>query len=142
MTLPPWEYLLVQFRPDLFPDVFWPVVIASAIFLVGQVVLYNLRTRQLHRYEPLVTMQEWLLWTGIVTWFLVLVEALFVWYFLFVLVTLVAGLACYAWIRYRRFPPEIEAYAAQLRRQRFYSEARYRRPEATIRSRSHKRRRR
>lgn len=142
MTHAPWDYLLLQFRPDNFRDVFWPTVIASGVFLVVQVVLYNVRTRQLHRFEPLVTMQEWLLWTGICTFSLVLIEALFVWYFLSVLVTLLLGIACYVWIRFRRFPPEIAAYNAQLRRARFFSQAKYRRPEATIRPRNRKRRRR
>jgi O-antigen/teichoic acid export membrane protein len=142
VTLAPWDYLLQQFSAANFQDLFWPIVLASLLLLVGQVVLYNVRTRQLHRYEPLVTMQEWLLWTGICTFSLILIEALFVFYFLFVLVTILLGVACYLWIRFRHWPPEIEAYNMQLRRSRFFSQARYKHPEATIRSRNRRRRRR
>ncbi len=141
MTLPPWEYLFRAFSSANFPDLFWPVTIAALVLLVVQVILYNVRTRQLHRYEPLVAMQEWLLWTGIVTFSLLLVMALFVWYFFFVAITIVLGIAAYGWIRFIRFPPLIAAYNAQLRRARFFSEARYKHPEATIRSRRSRRRR-
>jgi len=141
VTLPPWEYLFRAFSSANFPDLFWPVSIAALVLLVVQVILYNVRTRQLHRYEPLVAMQEWLLWTGIVTFSLLLVMALFVWYFFFVAITIVLGIAAYGWIRFIRFPPLIAAYNAQLRRARFFSEARYKHPESTIRSRRSRRRR-
>lgn len=142
MTLAPWEYLFRAFNSANFPDLFWPVSILSLVLLIGQVILYNVRTRRLHRYEPLVTMQEWLLWTGVITFSLLLIMALFVWYFLFVLITIVAGIAAYVWIRFVRFPPLIAAYNAQLRRARFFSEARYKHPETTIRPRRASRRRR
>jgi hypothetical protein len=72
----------------------------------------------------------------------VLIQALFRWYFLLVLVTLVIGLAVYAWTRFRYFPPIIAAYNQQLRRARFFSQAKYKHPEATIRQRGKKRKRR
>ncbi|MBA2255387.1 MAG: hypothetical protein H0W07_09760 [Chloroflexi bacterium] len=133
MTLSPLEYLFKQFNSDLFPDLFHPIWIAAAALLIVQVILYNLRSRQLHRHEPLVTMQEWLLWTGIAVFGLVLVMAVFSWYFFFVLLTLAIGVATYLWIRFRRFPPMIEAYNMQLRRARFFSAAKYKHPEATVR---------
>jgi len=48
----------------------------------------------------------------------------------------------YAWTRFRYFPPIIAAYNQQLRRARFFSQARYKHPEATIRQRAKKRKRR
>jgi hypothetical protein len=86
-------------------------------------------------------MQEWLLWTGIITFGLLLIEAVFVWYFLFVLLTVFVGVATYIWIRFVRFPPIIEVYNQQLRRARFFSQAKYRHPEATIRTKRRRRRR-
>ena len=59
------------------------------VFLVGTVVLYNVRSRQLHRHEPLRTLQEWLLWTGLATFGLILVGAVFRFYFLFVFLFIV-----------------------------------------------------
>lgn len=142
MTLAPWEYLLKAWRPENFPDVYWPVIGATLAFLLGQVVVYNVRTRQLRRFEPLEGMQEWFLWTGFITFGLVLIMALFRWYFLLVLFTLVTGLATYALVRFRYFPPVIAGYNQQLRRARFFSQAKYKHPETTIRQRPKKRKRR
>ncbi len=141
MRLSPLDYLLRPFTAAEFPDIFDPFWIAALVLLVIQIVLYNVRSRQLHRHEPLVTMQEWLFWTGTVTFGLLLIMALFVWYFLFVLLTVAIGAAVYVWIRFVRFPPLIAAYNEQLRRARFFSQSRYKHPEATIRSRRSRRRR-
>ncbi len=130
----PWDYLLQRFNSELFPDLHLPLWVAALVLLVIQVILYNVRTRRLHRHEPLVTMQEWLLWTGITTFSLLLVEALFNWLFVFVLLTVILGIAAYIWVRFYRFPPLIEAYNAQLRRARFFSAAKYKHPEATVRA--------
>lgn len=136
MKFPPNEYLIpgVQFTQDNFPDIFVPIWVASLILLIGTVVLYNVRVRQLHRHEPLRSMQEWLLWTGLITFGLVLVGALFQFYFLFILLFIVIGVATFIWIRFYRFPPYIAAYNEQLKRARFFSQARYKHPEATVRT--------
>lgn len=139
----PLEYLYpgVPFNSGNFPDLWTPIMLASFILLIGTIVLYNVRVRQLHRYEPLRTMQEWLLWTGLVVFGLLLVEGIFAFYFLFVLVTIVIGLATFVWVRFFRFPPMIAAYNEQIRRQRFYGQARYK-AEETIRRRGRTQRRR
>ena len=84
-------------------------------------------------------MQEWLLWTGVVTFGLLAVMSLFRWYFLLVLTTLVIGLGTYVWIRFVYFPPIIAAYNQHLRRTRFFSQEKYKHPETTIRQRSSQR---
>ena len=123
------------FAPENFSDIFWPITIAAAVFLVGTIVLYNLRSRQLHRHEPLRTLQEWLLWTGLATFGLILVGAVFRFYFLFEFLFIVIGIATFIWVRFFRFPPLIAAYNEQLRRARFFSQARYKQAEETVRSR-------
>jgi hypothetical protein len=135
VRLPPNEYLIpgVQFNLQNFPDIYNPTWVAATILLVLTVVLYNVRVRQLHRHEPLRAMQEWLLWTGLVTFGLVLVGTIFQFYFLFVLLFIVVGLAVFVWIRFFRFPPYIEAYNEQLRRARFFSQSKYRAAESTVR---------
>ena len=135
MDLAPWEYLFEPFNIPTFPDLFDPLWVTSLVLLIVQVVLYNVRTRQLHRWEPLVTMQEWLLWTGIITFGLLVVASIFKFYFVIVLITAIVGVATYIWIRFFRFPPIIEAYNQQLRRARFFSQSRYKHPEATVRAR-------
>ena len=143
MKLGPLDYLgRVEFDSTNFPDIFNPIWVAALMLFVGQIVLYNVRSRQLHRHEPLRTMQEWLLWTGMVVFGLVLVATVFRFYFFVILGTLLIGLAVYVWIRFFRFPPLIEAYNEQMRRARSFSQARYQAPEATVRVKTTRNRRR
>ena len=127
--------LFKVFDEGHFSDLFAPIWIASLILLIGTVVLYNVRSRQLHRHEPLRTLQEWLLWTGLTTFGLILVGSLFHFYFLFVFAFIVVGIATFIWVRFFRFPPIIRAYNEQLRRARFFSQSRYKAAEATVRTR-------
>jgi len=124
------------FSPANFPDLFYPISIAALVLLVGSVVLYNVQTRRLHHHPPLLALQEWLFWTGLAVFGLLLVYAIFKFYFIFVLLTLIIGLSTFAWIRFFRFPPLIESYNQALRRERFLSEKRYYSPDSTIRTRS------
>src|SRR5215210_2304732 len=126
------------FDPETFSDLYWPITVGAVVFLIGTIVLYNVRSRQLHRHEPLRTLQEWLLWTGLATFGLILVGAVFRFYFLFVFLFIVIGIATFIWVRFFRFPPVIAAYNEQLRRARFFSEARYKQAEATVRTRRSK----
>jgi hypothetical protein len=124
------------FSPQNFPDLFYPVSAAALVLLVAAVVLYNVQTRRLHRHPPLVTLQEWLLWTGLAVFGLLLVYAIFKFYFVFVLVTLVVGLGTFIWIRFFRFPPIIATYNTVLRRERLLSQKRFHDADSTIRSRT------
>ena len=142
MTLPPWEYLWLPFSRLLFPDLYDPTWIASLVLLAVLIVLYNVRTRTLHRHRLYTDMWEWLLWTGLITFFLLATGALFLFDFAVELFILVAGLGVMVWVRFLRYPPLFAAYEHQLARQRYLSRARAARPEATIRSRSSRRRRR
>jgi len=142
VTLGPLDYLRIPFNQQNFPDLFTPIWVAALCLLVGQIVMYNVRSQQLHRHEPLRTMQEWLLWTGMVVFGLVLVATVFAFYFFVILLTVLIGLATYVWVRFFRFPPMIEVYNEQLRRARFFSQSRYEQPEATVRTRRTRRRRR
>jgi hypothetical protein len=143
VQLSPLDYLgRVEFTIDNFPDIYTPIWVAAAILLIGTIVLYNVRARQLHRHEPLRTMQEWLLWTGLITFGLILVGTLFAFYFLFIVAFIVVGCATFVWIRFFRFPPYIAAYNQQLRRARFFSQSKYKQAEATVRTRRSRGRRR
>lgn len=142
MTLAPWEYLFFAFNAFNFPDLFWPTVYASIAALVATVVLYNVRTRQLHRHQVYVQMYEWLLWTGVITFGLIPIYWVFNFDFIIVFATLVVGLGVMVWIRFVRFPPYFAAYERQLAKTRYYSRQTYTRPESTIRTKSSRRRRR
>ncbi|MBA2300933.1 MAG: hypothetical protein H0W22_09215 [Chloroflexi bacterium] len=139
MTLPPWDYLFTSFNSVNFPDLFHPTWIASGILLVVLIVLYNVRTRALHKHAPFVDMWEWLWWTGLITFLLLMVEALFVFDFILVLATAITGLGTLVWIRFFRFPPLLRAHEQRLARQRYYTKQKFADPEATIRRRGGRR---
>jgi hypothetical protein len=129
-------FLTGGFSPANFPDLFYPVTIASFVLLVVAVVLYNVQTRRLHHHPPLVALQEWLFWTALAVFGLLIVYAIFKFYFVFVLLTLLIGLSTFVWIRFYRFPPLIESYNKVLVRQRSIAQAKYYDADSTIRKRS------
>jgi hypothetical protein len=139
VTLPPWEYLFTSFSSVNFPDLFHPLWIASLVLLIVLIVLYNLRTRALHKHAPFVDMWEWLWWTGLITFGLLIIEAVFVFDFILVLATAVIGVGTLVWIRFFRFPPLLRAHEQRLARQRYYTKQKFADPEATIRRRGGRR---
>ena len=136
----PWEYFWNAFSKVNFPDLFDQIWIASAVLLAVLIVVYVLRTRALHRHRLYLDMWEWIFWAGLITFFLLIVGAIFAFDFAVVLVILFGGLFTMAWARFRRYPPLFEAYEHQLARQRYLARTRSTRPEATIRQKSVRRR--
>ncbi len=133
MRLLPWEYLFTRFSVHTFPDLYTPMWVAALALLVILVVLYNVRTRALHRHAVYLDMWEWLLWTGISLFGLILVAAGFNFYLIVLLVILITGLTVLAWIRFIRFPPLFEAYEQRMAKQRYFTRSKFAHPEATIR---------
>ena len=139
MTLLPWEYLFVPFNSINFPDIFHPTWVAAAILLVVLAVLYYVRTKALHKHQPYVDLWEWMWWTGLITFSLLIIESLFVFDFFIVLVTEIVGLATLVWIRFLRFPPLLRAHEQRLARERYFTKQKFADPEATIRRRGGRR---
>ena len=139
MTLPPWEYLFFSFNSRNFPDLFYPTWIAAAVLLVVLGVLYNVRTRALHRHPAYADLWEWLWWTGLITFSLLIIESLFVFDFFIVLLTEFVGIGTLIWIRFVRFPPLVRAQEQRLARERYFSKQKFADPEATIRRRGGRR---
>jgi hypothetical protein len=133
VTLAPWEYLFLQFDDTNFPDLFNAIWVFSVIGMLATVLLYNLRTRQLRRHQVYLELYEWLLWSGVIFFFMLLVYALFHFDFLFVVLSIPVGVGILLWIRFVRFPPALAAYETQLARARYYSKQKFAHPEATIR---------
>ena len=133
MRLPPWDYLFVPFNPHTFPDLFTPMWVASLVLLGVLVVLYNVRTRALHRHAVYLDMWEWMLWSGLALFGLVLTASVFAFEFIVLLVILGVGLSVMVWIRFLRFPPILRGYEARLAKQRYYTKTKFSKPEATIR---------
>jgi hypothetical protein len=138
----PWEYLFESFDATNFPDLYMPILIASVAALIATVIFYNVRTRQLRRHTVYLQMYEWILWTSVILFSLMIIYWIFRFDFILVLSTLVGGLAVLVWIRFVRFPPYFAAYERQLAKQRYYSRQRFAHPETTIRTKSSRRRRR
>lgn len=136
----PWDYFWVAFNKINFPDLFDQIWISSLVLLVVLIVLYVMRTRALHRHKLYLDMWEWLFWSGLITFFLLVTGAIFQFDFAVILVILATGLGTMAYARFRRFPPLFEAYEHQLARQRYLARTRTTRPEATIRSKNVRRR--
>jgi len=142
VTLLPWDYFFDSFSKENFPDLYTPMWVASVLLLVVTVVAYAVQTRRLHRHRLYLDMWEWLLWTGIITFFLLAMGALFVFDFIIELVILAVGLGVMVWVRFVKYPPLFEAYDLQLAHQRYIARVKSSRPEATIRTKSAKRRKR
>lgn len=133
MTRPPWDYLFTEFNDAQFPDLFNATWIFAIVGIVATVILYNVRTRQLRRHQVYLDLYEWLLWSGVIFFFLLLTYAVFHFDFIFTLVTIPVGVGIMIWIRFVRFPPSLAAYETQLARARYYSKQKFAHPEATIR---------
>ena len=139
MRLAPWDYLFLSFNSRNFPDLFHATWISSAILLAVLTVLYYSRTRALRRHPPYLDMWEWIWWTGLITFSLLIIEALFVFDLFLVLLTEVIGLGTLVWIRFVRFPPMLAAHEQRLARERYFSKQKFADPEATIRRRASRR---
>jgi hypothetical protein len=133
VRLLPWDYLFKRFGAHTTPDLYTPLWVATLVLLIGLVVLYNVRTRALHRHAPYLDLYEWLLWTGISLFGLLLVAAVFNFYMIVLLAILLTGLAVMVWIRFIRFPPILDAYEHKLAKQRYFTRSKFAHPEATIR---------
>ena len=136
MQLPPWDYLFLSFSSVNFGDIFHLTWTASAVLLLALVVLYIVRTRQLHKHQPYVDLWEWLWWTGLITFSLVIVESIFIFDYILVLLTQVIGLGTLIWIRFMRFPPILRAHEQRLARERYFTKQKFADPEQTIRRKS------
>jgi small-conductance mechanosensitive channel len=133
VRLAPWEYLFTRFSAHTFPDIYTPLWVGTLALLIGLIVLYNVRTRALHRHAPYLDLYEWLLWTGISLFGLILVAAIFNFYLIVLLVILVSGLAVMVWVRFVRFPPVLDVYEHKLAKQRYFTRSKFAHPESTIR---------
>jgi len=133
VTLFPLDYLFIPFNSRNFPDLFDAIWVSALVLLAVLIVLYNVRTRRLHRHQPYLDLWEWLLWSGLITFSMLLIGSVFVFAFILILLTLVVGVGTMVWIRFRRFPPILAGYEHRLARQRYFTRTKFARPESTIR---------
>jgi uncharacterized membrane protein len=142
VRLLPWDYLFTRFGAHTFPDIYTITWVATIVLLVGLILLYNTRTRALHRHAPYLDLYEWILWTALSTFGLILTAALFSFELIVLIVIEVIGLAVLFWVRFIRFPPILDAYEQRMAKQRYYTKTKFSHPEATIRPKTARRARR
>jgi hypothetical protein len=133
----PWnqiDLLLVGFNGTNFPAINMIVGQLSIALLVVSVVFYNFQGKRLHAYSVFLDLNEWLLWTSMGVFSLLLLFFVFQFDFIFVLPTMIGGAVLFLWIRFWHFPPLIRAYEERLARQRYFQRSKTAHPEATIRA--------
>ena len=135
MTRAPWEYLFIGFNKDNFKPIFDVTWMFAIAMLAIAIFFYNFQGHRLRNYAVFLDLNEWLLWTSIGTFSLLLMYTVFGFDFLFVLPTMVGGAILFLWIRFIHFPPLINAYEERLARQRYFQRSKTAHPEATIRKR-------
>jgi hypothetical protein len=133
----PWNQistLLIGFNTTNFPSL-WSITWQMSVALLAFVVIfYNFQGRRLHQYSVFLDLNEWLMWTTIGVFSLLLLFTVFSFDFIFVLPTMIGGAVLYVWIRFIHFPPLIQAYEERLARQRYFQRSKTAHPEATIRA--------
>jgi hypothetical protein len=129
----PWEYLWIAFNSENFEPIYKAVQYFSLAMIVVTVVFYNFQSRRLRNFAVFLDLNEWLLWTAIGIFSLLLMYTIFLFDFIFVLPTMVGGAVLLLWIRFIHFRPLIVAYEERLARQRYFQRSKSSHPEATIR---------
>jgi hypothetical protein len=133
----PWNQistLLIGFNKTNFPPQFDWVWQVSLVLLVVGIIFYNFQGRRLHAYSVFLDLNEWLMWTSVGVFSLLLMFSIFGFDFIFVLPTIIGGAVLFIWIRFWHFPPLIQAYEERLARQRYFQRSKTAHPEATIRA--------
>jgi hypothetical protein len=132
----PWNQLnllFLAFNEGNFSRLWTPVWQISVFFLAIILIYYNFQSRRLRAYSVFLDLNEWLMWTTVGVFGLLLMFTVFGFDFLFVLPTMIVGACLFIWIRFIHFPPLIQAYEERLARQRYFQRSRLSHPEATIR---------
>jgi hypothetical protein len=133
----PWnqlDLLLIGFNSINFPALFTPTWQLSLALLVVGILFYNFQSRRMRAYSVFLDLNEWLMWTSVGVFLLLLMYVVFNFDFIFVLPTMIGGAALFIWIRFIHFPPMIRAYEERLARQRYFQRSKTSHPDSTIRS--------
>src|SRR5665811_1581215 len=131
----PWQYLFIGFNDSNFKPLWSPTWQVAFALLVATIIFYNFQGRRLHAYTVFLDLNEWLMWTSVGVFSLLLMFTIFSFDFLFALPTMVGGAILFIWIRFIHFPPLIRVYEERLARQRYFQRTKTSHTETTIRSR-------
>jgi hypothetical protein len=126
--------LWIGFNQANFAPIYMATWEMAVVLLFLSVVLYNIQGRRLRNYSVFLDMNEWLLWTSIGVFGVILMCSLFGFDFIFVLPSMIGGALIFIWVRFIHFPPLIDAYEQRLARQRYFQRTKVSHPETTIRA--------
>ena len=90
----PWNQinlLLSGFNDANFPLICVPVLQVSAVLFVVACLFYYIQSRRLRNYSVYLDLNEWLLWTSMGTFLLLMMYVVFGFDFIFVLPTMLIG---------------------------------------------------
>lgn len=122
------DVLFESLTPDNFPDLFTWLWVVSLIVVIASIVIYADSGRRYRRYPVLLSMHEWIFWSVVIPWGLVLLLIITHVPLLLLLLVLLPGMAILLWARFVRFPPLIAAANEEMRRRRFAPAARAQAP--------------
>jgi hypothetical protein len=126
--------LWIGFNKDNFAPIYMITWELAVVLLFSSIVLYNIQGRRLRNYSVFLDLNEWLLWTSIGVFGVILMCSLFGFDFIFVLPSMIGGALLFIWVRFIHFPPLIDAYEQRLARQRYFQRTKVSHPETTIRA--------
>ena len=118
------DVLFESLTPDNFPDLFTWLWVTALVVVIGSIVVYADSGRRYRRHPVLLTMHEWIFWSVVIPWGLVLLFVITHVPFLLLLFVVLPGLGVLIWARFIRFPPLIAAANEEMRRRRFAPAAR------------------
>ena len=75
--MPPWQYLWIGFNPTNFGPIFDATWRFALVMLFVSVIFYNFQGRRLRNYAVFLDLNEWLLWTSVGIFCLLLMYAVF-----------------------------------------------------------------
>lgn len=111
--------LFDAFTPLGFPNLFTMMWVGALVIVVGSVVVYNVAQRRYRRYPTILALHEWVFWAIVITWGITPLLVVIHVPLLLLLLIVVPGLAIAAYAAFVRFPPQIAAANAEIRRRRF-----------------------
>lgn len=118
------DRLFDSFTPENFPDLFTLLSVVPFVVIAVSIWIYTDSGRRFRRYPVLLSMHEWIFWSVIIPWSLVLLLLITHVPFVLVVIVLGAGMALLIWARFVKYPPLIAAANDELRRRRFVPPAR------------------
>ena len=118
------DRLFDSLTTDNFPDLFTLLWVTALVMIAVSIAIYWDAGKRYRRYPVLLSMHEWIFWSVVLPWSLVLLLVITHVPFIVVLLAVLPGMAILLWARFVKYPPLIAAANDEVRRRRFVPPAR------------------